>query len=104
MRRRTFVRTVGAGALAFAGARVLEGGRAIGPWTRGFEAALAAADAGRPLLLHNNENPLGPGEKALAAIRAKLVERGVPAARYTSLAPDLAALVAERFRCQPENV
>lgn len=104
MRRRTFVRTIGAGAVAFAGGRILDGGRAIGPWTRSFEEALAAAESGKPLLLHNNENPLGPGERALAAIREKLVAREVPAARYTSLAPDLASLVAERFQCKPANV
>ena len=50
-----------------AGGRVLSGGRVIGPWTRGFEEALAAAEIGKPILLHNNENPLGPGDKAIAA-------------------------------------
>ena len=104
MLRRTFVRTVGAGTAAVVGGRILGGGRVIGPWTRGFEEALAAAGTDRLLLLHNNENPLGPGEKALAAMRDKLVERGVPAARYTSLAPDLAAMIAERFKCKRENV
>ena len=104
MLRRTFVKAVGTGTLAVVGGRILDGGRVIGPWTRGFEEALEAAETSRPLLLHNNENPLGPGEKALTAIRHKLVERGVPAARYTSLAPDLAALIAARYQCKEENV
>src|SRR5688572_6148415 len=104
MLRRTFVKAVGAGTVAFAGGRLLEGGRVIGPWTRSFEEALQAAETVRPLLLHNNENPTGPGEKALAAMRDKLVERGVPAARYSSLAPDLASMLAERFKCKPANV
>jgi histidinol-phosphate aminotransferase len=104
MLRRTFVKTVGGGALALAGGRILQDGRVIGPWTRGLDEALAAAETDRPLLLHNNENPLGPGDRALNAIREKLVERGVPAARYTSLAPDLAALIAARYRCREENV
>lgn len=104
MLRRTFVKAVGTGALAVVGGRILDGGRVIGPWTRGFEEALEAAETVRPLLLHNNENPLGPGEKALTAIRQKLVERGVPAARYTSLAPDLAVLIAARYQCKEENV
>jgi histidinol-phosphate aminotransferase len=104
MLRRTFVKAVGTGTLAVVGGRILDGGRVIGPWTRGFEEALEAAETPRPLLLHNNENPLGPGEKALNAIREKLVERGVPAARYTSLAPDLAAMIAARYNCKEENV
>ena len=104
MLRRTFVKAAGTGALAAVGGRLLEGGRVIGPWSRGFEEALEAAETAQPLLLHNNENPLGPGEKALSAIRAKLVERGVPAARYISLAPDLAAMIASRYKCKEENV
>jgi histidinol-phosphate aminotransferase len=104
MLRRTFVKAVGSGTVAFVGGRMLEGGRVIGPWTRGFDEALSAAELPVPLLLHNNENPLGPGERALNAIRATLVERGVPAARYTSLAPDLAAMIAARYSCKEENV
>ncbi|MCA1562208.1 MAG: hypothetical protein LC804_18710, partial [Acidobacteria bacterium] len=76
MLRRSFVKAVGASAVAAAGGRILGGGRVIGPWTRGFEEALSASETGQPLLLHNNENPLGPGERALAAIREKLSARG----------------------------
>jgi histidinol-phosphate aminotransferase len=104
MLRRTFVKAAGSGGLALVGGRLLDGGRVIGPWTRAFDEAVAAADTPGALLLHNNENPLGPGDKALTAIRDKLVERGVPAARYTSLAPDLAAMIAARYRCKEENV
>ena len=104
MLRRSFIRTVGAGAALAAGGHVLRGGRVLGPWTRGFEEALAAAQMGTPILLHNNENPLGPGEKAIAAMQAKLSERGVPAARYTSLVPNLTEAIAGRFGCKPENV
>jgi histidinol-phosphate aminotransferase len=101
--RRGFVRTVGIGTVAVVGDRMLSGGRVIGPWTRSFDETLLAAQAA-PLLLHNNENPLGPGDKAIAAMRAKLTERGVPAARYSSIAPDLAAALAAKFGCKPENV
>ena len=104
MLRRSFVRTLGAGAALAAGGHVLRGGRVLGPWTRGFEEALAAAQMGTPILLHNNENPLGPGDKAIAAMRAKLTERGIPAARYTSLVPDLTDAIAGRFGCKPENI
>ena len=104
MRRRTFLKAIGLGTVAAAGGRVLDGGRVIGPWTRGFAELLEAAGNGPALLLHNNENPLGPGEQALAAIRRTLFEPGIPAARYTSLAPDLARLIAERHGCTAENV
>jgi histidinol-phosphate aminotransferase len=101
--RRGFVSTLGIGAAGFVGGRILSGGRVIGPWTRPFDEALLAQGA-QPLLLHNNENPLGPGEKALNAIRAKLTERGVPAARYSSLVPELSAAIAAKYRCKTENV
>jgi histidinol-phosphate aminotransferase len=104
MQRRSFIRTLGAGAVVAFGGRVLDGGRVIGPWTRGFEEALAAVEAGRPILLHNNENPLGPGDKALAAMRAKLTERIVPVARYMSLASNVAEALAGRYGCKPENI
>ena len=104
MLRRTFVKAVGVGVVAATRGRLLDGGRVIGPWTRGFEETLEAASNGRALLLHNNENPLGPGDRALDAIRQRLAERGYPAARYTSLAPDLASLIAERHACRRENV
>jgi histidinol-phosphate aminotransferase len=105
MQRRSFIRTLGAGAVMAVGGRVLGTGRVIGPWTRGFEEVLAAAQTGQSLLLlHNNENPLGPGDRALAAMRAKLTERGAPAARYTSLAPNLAEALAGKYGCKPENI
>jgi histidinol-phosphate aminotransferase len=101
--RRGFVSTLGIGAAGFVGGRILSGGRVIGPWTRPFDEALLAQGA-QPLLLHNNENPLGPGDKALEAIRAKLTERGVPAARYSFMVPELSAAIASKFACKPENV
>jgi histidinol-phosphate aminotransferase len=103
--RRGFVRTLGTGAVAAVGGHILGGGRVIGPWTRDFGEALAAAQSGQPLLLlHNNENPLGPGEKAIAAMRAKLTERGYPAARYSSLVPDLSDALAAKYGCKTENI
>jgi histidinol-phosphate aminotransferase len=103
--RRGFVRTLGAGAVAAVGGHILGGGRVIGPWTRDFGEALAAAQSARPLLLlHNNENPLGPGDKAIAAMRGKLTERGYPAARYGSLVPRLSEALAAKYGCKPENI
>jgi histidinol-phosphate aminotransferase len=98
------VRTLGIGSAALLGGRALEGGRVIGPWTRNFEAALLAAGVDGRLLLHNNENPLGPGEKALTAMRAKLTEPGIPTARYSLPVSDLAEALAARYGCKTENV
>ena len=102
--RRGFVRTLGTGAVAAVGGHILGGGRVIGPWTRDFGEVLAAQGAQPLLLLHNNENPLGPGEKAIAAMRGKLTERGYPAARYSSQAGELAAAIAAKYGCKTENV
>jgi histidinol-phosphate aminotransferase len=104
MLRRTFVRTMGVGSAALLGGRILSGGRVLGPWTRDAAGVLEAAEINGRLLLHNNENPLGPGDKAIAAMRAKLTERGIPTARYISLAPDLADALAAKHGCKPENV
>jgi histidinol-phosphate/aromatic aminotransferase/cobyric acid decarboxylase-like protein len=101
--RRSFVTTVGLGTAGVLGSHILPGGRVLGPWTRGFEEALHAAQAGRPILLHNNENPLGPGVKAIAAMEAKLTEAGVPAARYMSLAGNLSEADREEVRLQPRE-
>jgi histidinol-phosphate aminotransferase len=54
--------------------------------------------------LHNNENPLGPGEKAIEAMRATLTDPGIPAARYNLPVNDLADAIAAHHRCKPENV
>ncbi|HXW08082.1 MAG TPA: histidinol-phosphate transaminase [Vicinamibacterales bacterium] len=101
--RRAFTATAGLGAAALS-LRVLDGGRVVGPWTRSFGDELYAAGPAATILLHNNENPLGPGERAITAIRAQLSDPGIPAARYTSLVPDLSDALAARHRCRPENV
>jgi histidinol-phosphate aminotransferase len=93
--RRGFVKTLGLG-----GAFVLGG--------RGARAAqlpqVQTSLPGAPLLLHNNENPLGPGEAALGAVRAALGE-GATAGRYAfRRVGDLHAAIAEKFGAKPENV
>ncbi len=60
------------------------------------------------LLLHNNENPLGPGRAVFEALGAQLKD-GVPAGRYPSGDPvDLvkaaSRAIADRFGATPENV
>jgi len=93
--RRTFVKTLGIG-----GAGVLAARRDA--WAGLADVAGAAPP--RPLLLHNNENPLGPGQAALDALRAALGE-GAPAGRYVFTRIDeLHQAIAEKFGAKAENV
>ena len=56
------------------------------------------------LLLHNNENPLGPGQAVLDALRSQLKDGG-PAGRYSfDLAIETTKAIADRFGAKPENV
>ncbi|MFI5007141.1 MAG: pyridoxal phosphate-dependent aminotransferase [Solirubrobacterales bacterium] len=60
--------------------------------------------APRPLLLHNNENPLGPGPAALDALRVAMGQGG-PAGRYVFRGLDeLHQAIAQKFGVKPENV
>jgi histidinol-phosphate aminotransferase len=92
--RRAFVRTLGAAGAVYLARR-----------DAAAEAFLQGASLpARPLLLHNNENPLGPGPVALEALRAAL-GAGEPAGRYAyKRIPELHRAIAERFGIKPENV
>jgi histidinol-phosphate aminotransferase len=94
--RRAFVKTLGLGGAGLLAAR------------RAAAAALVEAPGSlpppRPLLLHNNENPLGPGPAALDALRAAL-GAGEPAGRYCfRRVRDLHQAIADAFGIKPENV
>jgi len=94
--RRAFVKTVGVGSAAFMAAR-------RSAWAELLQAP-APARAPRPLLLHNNENPLGPGEAVLEAVRSALGQGG-PAGRYPwDDVTQLHQAIADRFGVSPENV
>jgi histidinol-phosphate aminotransferase len=92
--RRSFLKTMGIG-----GAAVLATRR---------EAWAALVDtngrSGRPLLLHNNENPLGPGEAALEAVRTALGDGGAAGRYVYDIVPDLHKAIAERFGVTPASV
>jgi histidinol-phosphate aminotransferase len=93
--RRAFVKAVGIG-----GAGVLAARREA--WAGSFQSPALAPP--RPLLLHNNENPLGPGQAVLDAVREAL-GTGDAAGRYAwRRVADLNAAIAERFGTNPENV
>jgi histidinol-phosphate aminotransferase len=93
--RRVFVRTLGAGG---AGALLL--GRPVGFWPK---ATLHAAETG-PLLLHNNENPTGPGKAALDAIHAWLRPNAAETGRYIGNVRDLMKALAAHYNVAPDNI
>src|SRR5206468_7448496 len=94
--RRAFVKTVGIGGAAlFASRREA--------WAGLLQGAGAPRPA-RPLLVHNNENPLGPGEAVLESVRQALGQGG-PAGRYPfEHVAHLHHAIAEKFGVGPENV
>jgi len=94
--RRAFVKVVGIGGASLLAAR-------RDAWAELFQAP-GSGRPPRPLLLHNNENPLGPGEAVLDAVRRALGQGG-PAGRYPW--EDVAQLhraIADKFGVGPENV
>jgi histidinol-phosphate aminotransferase len=100
--RRGFI-TVGAGAGVVAGGYYLTGGRLLGPWTRDPDATAAAVANGARLLLHNNENPLGPGSKALDAMRATMADTSYPLARYSFPSGPVREALAGMYGCETQN-
>jgi histidinol-phosphate aminotransferase len=96
--RRSFVGTLGV-----LGASVLASRRSALGAVPGYAEGPAVA-APRPIPLHNNENPLGPGKAVLDAVRTALGE-GAPAGRYPFARVDaLQKAIADKFGIAPENV
>ena len=92
--RRRFVQTIGAGA---AGAWIGARGREASLFA--FEQPASAAQ--KLLILSSNENPLGPGQAVLNAVRGAFGLAG----RYPfATAGDVAKAIAERQKVQLENV
>lgn len=98
--RRAFVRTIGVG-----GAALLARPWPSRVWGSTLEELDAMQQAGaRPILLHNNENPLGPGDAAIEAVRVAL-RGGGEAGRYPfDTLPPLVKAIAEVQGVAPENV
>jgi histidinol-phosphate aminotransferase len=92
--RRQFVQTLSAGA---AGAWIAARGREASLFG-GFEGLHAQGDR---LILASNENPLGPGQAVLNAVRNSFSEVG----RYPfASAADVTRAIASMHRLKPENV
>ncbi len=96
--RRSFVQSIGLGASA-AAIMSYDGPRA---WARAMSLALPQQE--RPLLLHNNENPLGPGARVIAAMNEAL-EGGPKAGRYPGGAiTELVESIARMHNIPVDNV
>jgi histidinol-phosphate aminotransferase len=94
--RRRFVQTLGVGA---AGAWIGARGREASLFS--LEQPLSAAEAQKMIIISSNENPLGPGQKVLDAVRGAFGEAG----RYPfSTAGDVSNAIAEHFKVKSDNV
>jgi histidinol-phosphate aminotransferase len=96
--RRRFVQTVGIGAAAYIGAR----GRENAIWSA-FETPLEALDK-NVICLASNENPLGPGQQVLDAVKTAFGPAGAQPGRYSGSAKDLIDAIAKKQGVKPENI
>jgi histidinol-phosphate aminotransferase len=98
--RRNFVRTVGIGAAgaAFITAR----GRENMIWSA-FEEPLHAVEPGM-IVVSSNENPMGPGDKVLEAIRGAFGADGSRPGRYSGSSRDLIDALAKKHGVKTENI
>jgi len=96
--RRRFVQTVGIGAAAYIGAR----GRENAIWSA-FETPLEALDK-NVICLASNENPLGPGQQVLDAVKKAFGPAGAQPGRYSGSAKDLIDAIAKKQGVKPENI
>jgi len=96
--RRRFVQTVGIGAAAYIGAR----GRENAIWSA-FETPLEALDK-NVICLASNENPLGPGQQVLDAVKTAFGPAGAQQGRYSGSAKDLIDAIAKKQGVKPENI
>lgn len=101
--RRRFVQTVGAGAAgAYASSWIGARGRENSLWDA-FEPTLQAIEPG-VICLSSNENPVGPGQKVLDAVKAAFGPNGATPGRYSNLSGALVDSIAKKFSIKPENI
>jgi histidinol-phosphate aminotransferase len=100
--RRGFVQAAAVGAAGgFTSGWIAARGRENALWGL-VEPALHAS--GRVVMLASNENPLGPGEHVLNAVKAAFGEGGRAPGRYSGNARDLIDAIAKKQGVKPENV
>jgi histidinol-phosphate aminotransferase len=101
--RRRFVQAVGAGAAgAYASSWIGARGRENSLW-EAFEPTLQAVEP-NVLCLSSNENPLGPGQKVLDAVKAAFGPAGAAPGRYSGASGALVESIAKKFNIKPENI
>ena len=100
--RRTFVRTVGIGAAGAFTSSIMARGRENAIWSA-FEPTLDAQSA-NSIIISSNENPMGPGDKVLNAIKTAFGPAGSRPGRYSGSARDLIDALAKKHGVKPENI
>lgn len=101
--RRSFVRTVGLGAAgAMTSSFIAARGRENAVWSA-LEQPLHAAQSD-VIIISSNENPMGPGDTVLDAIRAAFGADGSRPGRYSPSARDLTDALARKHGVKPENI
>jgi histidinol-phosphate aminotransferase len=104
--RRKFVQTVGIGAAgavtsSWIGAR----GREDSIWSAfGSTVHAQTPPAGPLIVLSSNENPLGPGQKVLDAVRTAFGPSGAAPGRYSGQAGALVEALAKKHGVTPQNI
>src|SRR5262245_6569981 len=94
--RRAFVQTLGVGGAGLACTSFAPAGSGL------LEAVLAAADA--PVLLHNNENPVGPSRAAVEAMRGIIGATAALVGRYPTNKATLIKSLATKHEVSQDNV
>ena len=104
--RRRFVQTVGVGAAgAITGSWIAARGREDSIWSAALEAQTPAAAANTPLIvLSSNENPMGPGQKVLDAVKAAFGPAGAAPGRYSGASGALVEALAKKHGVAPGNI
>src|SRR5688572_16830751 len=100
--RRNFVRTVGIGAAGAFTTSIMARGRENAIWSA-FEATLEAQAPGT-IIISSNENPMGPGDTVLNAIKTAFGPSGSRPGRYSGSARDLVDALAKKHGVKPENI
>jgi histidinol-phosphate aminotransferase len=101
--RRRFVRAAGIGAAgAFTTSFIAARGRENAIWSA-LDAPLHAVEPGT-IVISSNENPVGPGDKVLKAIRAAFGADGGRPGRYSGSSRNLIDALAKKHAVKPDNI